>query len=252
MRVLAVAQVAQLAQAERQTVAGSTSAAGPAARTPLVISTCQSCRERRTRSRRRSCRVRERLARQVEAEPRDGPPSRSSCASTARSRPATRRRARRWKFLAAARTRLGPPMSISSISASNGVSGFGAAFTNGYRLTTTRSIRPMPCASAAARSSGLIAPREDAAVHQRVQRLHAAVHHLGKAGDVGDADDRRGRPAQRPRGAAGRHQLEAAGGEAARKVDEAGFVGNAEQGSWHEDQCISVRSYNRHFDMRMP
>ncbi len=48
-----------------------------------------------------------------------------------RSRPATRPRARRGKFLAAARTRLGPPMSISSISASNGVAGFAAAATNG-------------------------------------------------------------------------------------------------------------------------
>ena len=47
------------------------------------------------------------------------------------------------KFLAAARTSDGPPMSISSTSASKGVSGFAAALTNGYKLTTTTSTRPM-------------------------------------------------------------------------------------------------------------
>ena len=37
---------------------------------------------------------------------------------------------------------------------------------------------------------GTMAPGEDAAVDLRVQRLDAAVHHLGKAGHVGDVDDR--------------------------------------------------------------
>ncbi len=45
-------------------------------------------------------------------------------------------------------------MSISSTSSSNGVSGLAAARTNGYRLTTTRSIGWMPCLSMATRSSG--------------------------------------------------------------------------------------------------
>ena len=44
------------------------------------------------------------------------------------------------KFLAAARTRLGPPMSICSIRSSNGVAGSAAARANGYRLTTTTSM----------------------------------------------------------------------------------------------------------------
>ena len=77
-------------------------------------------------------------------------------------------------------------MSISSISASNGVSGFAAACTNGYRFTTTRSISVMPCCGRGREIVGSAAAREDAAVHQWVQRLDAAVHHLRKPGDVGD------------------------------------------------------------------
>ena len=64
---------------------------------------------------------------------------------------------------------------------------------------------------------GTIAPREDAAVQRRVQRLHAAVHHLGKAGDVGDAGHREAGIGERARRAAGRDQLESARGEAARR-----------------------------------
>ncbi len=60
-------------------------------------------------------------------------------------------------------------------------------------MTTTRSIRPMPCAAADAEIVGYAAAREDAAVDLRVQCLDAAVHHLGKPGDVGDADDGKAR-----------------------------------------------------------
>ena len=45
-------------------------------------------------------------------------------------------------------------MSISSMSASTVVRGSAAARANGYRLTTTTSIRRIPCASIACRSSG--------------------------------------------------------------------------------------------------
>ena len=48
---------------------------------------------------------------------------------------------------------------------------------------------------------------------------------------------------QRPRGAAGRHQFVAARGEAAAQIDDAGFVGNTQQGSWHigESSVLSLR-----------
>ena len=75
-----------------------------------------------------------------------------------------------------------------------------------------------------------------------MQRLDAAVHHLGKAGDVGDAGDRKSGVGERARRAAGRDQLEAARGEAAAQIDDAGFVGNAQQGSWHNGRKSSIIS----------
>ena len=86
----------------------------------------------------------------------------------------------------------------------------------------------MPCDAIAARSSGAVAAREDAAVDRRVQRLDAAVHHLGKAGDVGDVRHGQARVGQRRRRAAGGHELDAAGGEAAGEIDQAGLIGNTQ------------------------
>ena len=59
----------------------------------------------------------------------------------------------------------------------------------------------------------MMAAREDAAVDLGVQRLDAAVHHLGKAGDVRDVDDRQAGIGEGLGRAAGRDQLESARGE---------------------------------------
>ncbi len=67
---------------------------------------------------------------------------------------------------------------------------------------------------------GVSSSCEDSAVDQRVQRLDATVHHLGKTGDVGDPEHRQSRGFERPRGAAGGHELEAAIGKTARELDE--------------------------------
>ena len=114
------------------------------------------------------------------------------------------------KFFAAARTRLGPPMSICSIRSSNWMPGFAAVSTNGYRLTTTRSTRPMPCCVGELQVLGMMAAREDAAVDLGMERLDPAVHHFGKAGDIADVDHRQPRLGQGLGRAAGRDQLEAA------------------------------------------
>src|SRR5262245_38752749 len=83
---------------------------------------------------------------------------------------------------------------------------------------------------------GAIAPREDAAVQRRVQRLHPAVHHFREAGDVGDVRHRETGIGQRPRRTAGGHQLESAGGEAAPQVDDPCLVRNTQQSSWHNQR----------------
>ena len=54
-----------------------------------------------------------------------------------------------------------------------------------------------------------------------MERLDAAIHHLGEAGDVRHVDDRQAGVGQRPGGAAGRHQLETTrADEPARKIDQ--------------------------------
>ena len=55
-----------------------------------------------------------------------------------------------------------------------------------------------------------IASRENAAVKRRVQRLHAAIHHLGKTGDVLHTSDGKTGIGQRPGRTASRHQFVAA------------------------------------------
>jgi len=74
-----------------------------------------------------------------------------------------------------------------------------------------------------------VAHGEQAGVEARVQRLDAAVHDLGKAGEGLDrADVEVGRGELR-RGAACRHELDAKPGEAAREVEDPALVGDREQ-----------------------
>ena len=119
-------------------------------------------------------------------------------------------------------------MSISSTSSSNGVSGFCAALRERIEVDDDEIDRRDAVARDRLEVVGTMTPREDAAVDRRVQRLDAAVHHLGKAGHVGDVDDRQAGRRQRLGGAAGRDQFDAAGGEAAAELSQPGFVGNTQ------------------------
>ncbi len=66
-------------------------------------------------------------------------------------------------------------------------------------------------------------------MHLGVQRLDAAVEHLGEAGVVGDVGDGEAGVAQQLGGATGGEELDAEGVEFAREVDGAVFVGNADE-----------------------
>ena len=81
--------------------------------------------------------------------------------------------------------------------------------------------------------SGDVAPREDAAVHLRMQRLHAPVEHLRKARHVADVEHREAGVAQRARGPAGGDELPPERGQPAGEVDESGLVGDGEEGAGH-------------------
>ena len=78
---------------------------------------------------------------------------------------------------------------------------------------------------------GVVADREQAAMHLGMQRLDAAVHHFGKAGQLGDVLDLQPGLGDRLRGAAGRDQLDAVAGQRLGELDQAGLVGNGNQGA---------------------
>ena len=82
---------------------------------------------------------------------------------------------------------------------------------------------------------GVVAQREQPGVEPRVQRLDAPVHDLREAREVVDGADVEPGLAQRGRGAAGRDELDAEADEAAGEVDDAGLVGDREQGATHPD-----------------
>ncbi len=76
---------------------------------------------------------------------------------------------------------------------------------------------------------GLVAAGEDAAVHRRVEGLHAAVQDL-EAGELGDAGDGDAGLGQGLVGAAGAVQLEAEVGQPAGELDHACLVRDAYDG----------------------
>src|SRR5262249_26254741 len=75
------------------------------------------------------------------------------------------------------------------------------------------------------------ADRQQAAMHFWMQRLDAAVHHLGRAGQLGDVEHFQPCVGQCFLGTAGRDQLDAVAREGAGEVDEPGLVGNREEGA---------------------
>src|SRR3546814_8417229 len=75
----------------------------------------------------------------------------------------------------------------------------------------------------------VVADGEDAAVNGRVQRLDAAVHHLGKTGEVGDVEDSMPRPTHRLRRAAGRDEFDAVTDERGGEVGKARLVADGQE-----------------------
>ena len=74
-----------------------------------------------------------------------------------------------------------------------------------------------------------LAPREDARMDSRVERLHPAAEHLGSHGDRLHGGDGQTGFGQERRGASGRDELPAELGEAARELVDAFLVEDADQ-----------------------
>ena len=68
-------------------------------------------------------------------------------------------------------------------------------------------------------------------MHLGVQRLDAAVHHFGKAGQVGNIHDGQARVAQRLGRAAGRDQFDAMLAQRLSQFDEPRFVRYGQEGA---------------------
>jgi hypothetical protein len=113
----------------------------------------------------------------------------------------------------------------------------GVALSGGHRLLEGVEIdhQQVDRADAVRQHRGLMlrvgAHRQQAAMHARMQRLDASVHHLGKAGQIRDIANREPRLRQRRAGAAGRNQFDAAPGQCAGEVDQSGLVGHRQQGA---------------------
>ena len=78
---------------------------------------------------------------------------------------------------------------------------------------------------------GIFAAMQDAAVNLGMQRLDAAIEHLGESGEIGDVFDGDAGIAQEFRGASGGDEFDAKRGKLAGEIDESGFVGDAENGA---------------------
>ena len=78
---------------------------------------------------------------------------------------------------------------------------------------------------------GIFPNGEQSAMHLGMQGLHATIHHFGKAGKVGDITHRQARISECLAGAAGGDQLDAMANQGTGEVDEAGLVGNGDEGA---------------------
>ena len=95
-------------------------------------------------------------------------------------------------------------MSISSTSASKGVSAFAGRLRERIEIDDDDVDEADALTLERGEVVGAIAARQDAGVNRGVERLHPAVHHFGEAGDLGDARHAKSGGDQHARGAAGR------------------------------------------------
>ena len=134
-------------------------------------------------------------------------------------------------FLAAARTIDGPPMSISSMSSSTVDAGPLERVCERIEVDDDEVERRDGGLGKLVTVLGQASVGQDPGVDPRVEGLDPAVEHLREPGHGRDVGDRQSGVAQRARRAARRDELEAARDEAARKVDEAGLVGDRQEGA---------------------
>ena len=124
-------------------------------------------------------------------------------------------------------------MSICSIRSSKWMPGFAAVSDERVEIHDHQIDEPDAVLLGELEVLGVMTAREDAAVDHRMQRLDAAVHHLGEPGDVRDVDDRQAGIGERFGGAAGRDQLESTRRQTTAEFNQARLIRHTENGSFH-------------------
>ena len=133
--------------------------------------------------------------------------------------------------MAAARTIVGPPMSICSIASSSVTPlprdrGLERIEIHHHQLEGEDAVLGQRL-----HVLGIVVPAEDAAVDLGMERLEPAVHHFGEAGVVGDVADRDALALQVLSGAAGAEDFHAGGGQSAGEIGQPQLVADADQGT---------------------
>ena len=133
-------------------------------------------------------------------------------------------------FFAAARSMLGPPMSIFSIASSTGQSGFAIVLRKRIEIDHHHVDGIDAGVAELGHLRRRIAPSENPGVKARMQGFHAPIEHFGKA-RCRSATSVTSRPsaAQLPGRAAGRQDADPELRQPTRKLGEAGLVGYADQ-----------------------
>src|SRR6218665_27310 len=142
------------------------------------------------------------------------------------------------QFLTALRTIAGPPMSMFSTASARVQAAWATVASNGYRLTTSRSMVAMPCSFRAAICPGRSrqAGRPGGApggggggVRVGVEGVEGAVEHFGPLRQFGHLGHRQTLASQQPGRAAGGQQPYAQRVQGLREFDDAGLVGDGQE-----------------------
>ncbi len=120
-------------------------------------------------------------------------------------------------------------MSMFSMACSRVTSGLATRLLEGIEVDHDQVDRRDAVSLGLAAVLLVVAEEKKAAVDLGVQRLHPAVEHLGKAGQVRDVADFQPGAAQGGGGAAGGDERVAGGDQAPGEIDQAGFVRDGEK-----------------------
>ena len=85
---------------------------------------------------------------------------------------------------------------------------------------------------------GVVADRQQSAMHLGMQGLDPSVHHFRKPGQFGNIPDLQAGRGNRLGGAAGGDEIDAVGGKRAGELDQSGFIRYGQQSPGHAARMV--------------